>query len=213
MPQSRTLVGRIAALDADRTIVVRFTDTDGLVNREPVTFTLAALPDDPPQVAMRLRGISTAVTPRARVPLVGTISDDHGLGGAAVRLRVADGGESVLIAACDSFRTGAVEQLKRHAEALGVELFQQGYAKDPVAIAQAAIRKATQMGVRAVLAETFERMKEHLAKNDVDLSKDKLTLGPVLKMNGKTERFIDHDAANAMLKDTYREPFVVPEIS
>jgi hypothetical protein len=62
-------------------------------------------------------------------------------------------------------------------------------------------------------AETFERMKEHLAKNDVDLSKDKLTLGPVLKMNGKTERFIDHDAANAMLKDTYREPFVVPEIS
>jgi hypothetical protein len=30
------------------------------------------------------------------VPLVGTISDDHGLGGAAVRLRVADGGETVL---------------------------------------------------------------------------------------------------------------------
>ena len=92
----RGIVGRIAALDADRTIVVRFTDTDGLVNREPVTFTLVALPDEPPQVAMRLRGISTAVTPRARVPLVGTISDDHGLGGAAVRLRVADGGETVL---------------------------------------------------------------------------------------------------------------------
>jgi hypothetical protein len=62
-------------------------------------------------------------------------------------------------------------------------------------------------------AETFERMKEHLAKNDVDVSKDKLTLGPVLKMNGKDERFIDHDAANAMLKDKYREPFVVPEIA
>jgi hypothetical protein len=92
----RTIVGRIAALDADRTIVVRFTDTDGLTNREPVTFTLSALPDEPPQVAMRLRGISTAVTPRARVPLVGTISDDHGLGGAAVRLRVAGGGETVL---------------------------------------------------------------------------------------------------------------------
>jgi glutamine synthetase type III len=28
-------------------------------------------------------------------------------------------------------------------------------------------------------AETFERMKEHLAKINVDLSKDKLTLGPV----------------------------------
>jgi predicted dehydrogenase len=62
-------------------------------------------------------------------------------------------------------------------------------------------------------AESFERMKEHLAKNEVDLSKDMLTLSPVLKMDGKTtERFIDHDAANAMLKDKYREPFVVPEV-
>jgi hypothetical protein len=61
--------------------------------------------------------------------------------------------------------------------------------------------------------DTFERMKEHLGKNDVDLTKDKLTLGPVLKMDGKAERFIDHDAANDMLKDKYREPFVVPEIS
>ena len=92
----RTIVGRIAALDADRTIVVRFTDTDGLMSREPVTFTLAALPDEPPQIALRLRGISTAVTPRARVPLVGSISDDHGLGAAAVRLRVAGGGETSL---------------------------------------------------------------------------------------------------------------------
>ncbi len=60
--------------------------------------------------------------------------------------------------------------------------------------------------------DSFERMKEHLAKNEIDLSKDQLALGPVLKMNGKTERFIDHDAANAMLKDKYRAPFVVPEI-
>jgi len=93
---ARTIIGRIAALDADRTIVVRFTDADGLVNREPVTFVLSALPDEPPQVAVRLRGISTAVTPRARVPLVGTISDDHGLGGAAVRLTKADAAETLL---------------------------------------------------------------------------------------------------------------------
>ena len=92
----RTIVGRIPSLDADRTVIVRFTDTDGLVNREPVTFMLSALPDEPPQVAMRLRGISTAVTPRARVPLVGTISDDHGLGAAFVRLKVAGGAETAL---------------------------------------------------------------------------------------------------------------------
>jgi len=95
-PQNRTIVGRIAALEADRTVVVRFTDTDGLVNREPVTFVLSALPDEPPQVTIRLRGISTAVTPRARLPLVGTISDDHGLGGASVRLTTEGGVETLL---------------------------------------------------------------------------------------------------------------------
>jgi hypothetical protein len=92
----RTVVGRLAALDVDRSITVRLTDTDGLVNREPVTFTLAALPDEPPQVAVRMRGISTAVTPRGRLPLVGTITDDHGLGGGAVRLVPAAGTETVL---------------------------------------------------------------------------------------------------------------------
>ncbi len=60
--------------------------------------------------------------------------------------------------------------------------------------------------------ESFERMKEHLAKNEIDLTKEMLTLGVSLKMDGKTERFIDHEAANAMLKDKYREPFVVPEM-
>jgi len=59
---------------------------------------------------------------------------------------------------------------------------------------------------------SFARMAEHLGKNEVDLAKDQLTLGPVLKMDGKAERFIDDDAANDMLKDKYRAPYVVPEI-
>ncbi len=61
-------------------------------------------------------------------------------------------------------------------------------------------------------SESFERMKEHLAKNEVDLSKDKLTLGVALKMDPKTERFIDNEAANELVRPKYREPFVVPEI-
>ncbi len=100
-----------------------------------------------------------------REPLVVVCCGVNGVGKttslAKLAFHLKDGGESVLIAACDSFRTGAVEQLKRHAEALGVELFQQGYAKDPVAIAQAAIRKATQMGVRAVLVDTAGRMQNN----------------------------------------------------
>jgi hypothetical protein len=93
---ARTVVGRLAELEGERPITVRLTDTDGLVNRDPITFTLAALPDEPPQVAVRLRGISTAVTPRGRLPLVGTISDDHGLGGGTIRLVPAAGAETTL---------------------------------------------------------------------------------------------------------------------
>lgn len=60
-------------------------------------------------------------------------------------------------------------------------------------------------------SESFERMKEHLAKNEVDVAKDKLTLGPVLKMDPKTEHFLGNEEADAMLKGKYRAPFVVPE--
>ena len=92
----RGISGRIDPLDADRTIVVRFTDTDGLANREPVTFVLQAVPDEPPRVAVALRGISTAVTPRARVPVAGTLSDDHGLDAATMVVRPAEGEERAL---------------------------------------------------------------------------------------------------------------------
>ncbi len=87
-PPPRSISGTIESLLADATVVVRFTDTDGLSSREPTAFTLAAVPDEPPRVALRLEGISTAVTPHARLPLAGTIADDHGLADAAVRLSV-----------------------------------------------------------------------------------------------------------------------------
>jgi hypothetical protein len=89
-PPATSLVGTAPSLDGDRTIVVRLTDTDGLVNREPITFVLSATPDEPPRVAVRMRGISNAVTAKARIPLEGSIADDHGLTRADVLLRVAD---------------------------------------------------------------------------------------------------------------------------
>jgi hypothetical protein len=58
---------------------------------------------------------------------------------------------------------------------------------------------------------TFERMAEHLGKNEVDLDKTPLALGPVLKMDVKTERFTGNEEANKLLTRDYRAPFVVPE--
>lgn len=63
----------------------------------------------------------------------------------------------------------------------------------------------------APLAEAFGRMAEHLAANGVDITKDKVTLGIPLKMDPKTEKFIDNDSANALLTRNYRAPFIVPE--
>ena len=61
--------------------------------------------------------------------------------------------------------------------------------------------------------ESIGRMTEHLAKNGVDIKKDKLTIGPSLKFDPETEKFIDNDAANALVRPNYRDPYVVPEIS
>jgi predicted dehydrogenase len=62
-------------------------------------------------------------------------------------------------------------------------------------------------------AERFEAVKEHLAKNEVDLSKTPVTLGPWLTMDPKAERFIDNPAANALARPEYRKPYEVTEVA
>lgn len=67
-----------------------------------------------------------------------------------------------MIAACDTFRSGAVEQLKVHAKALGgVPVFDQGYGKDAAYIAQQAIAKANTDAIDVVLIDTAGRMQDN----------------------------------------------------
>lgn len=73
----------------------------------------------------------------------------------------------VLIAACDTFRSGAVEQLRVHARNLAelaarnghgqVELFEKGYGKDAANIAKDAIAQATLQHFDVVLIDTAGR--------------------------------------------------------
>lgn len=75
----------------------------------------------------------------------------------------------VLIVACDTFRSGAVEQLRVHVTRLrtfienqgrsgdGVELFERGYGKDPASIANDAIQHAKKGGFDVVLVDTAGR--------------------------------------------------------
>ena len=50
-------------------------------------------------------------------------------------------GFSVMLAACDNFRAGAVEQIKTHGRCLDVPVYDRGYKEDPAEIAQKAIRE------------------------------------------------------------------------
>lgn len=68
---------------------------------------------------------------------------------------------SPLVAACDTFRSGAVEQLGVHAKCLDVPLFHKGYAKDPSSVAKEAITFAKQNKNDVVLIDTAGRMQNN----------------------------------------------------
>ncbi|MHC4582264.1 MAG: Gfo/Idh/MocA family oxidoreductase [Planctomycetota bacterium] len=61
--------------------------------------------------------------------------------------------------------------------------------------------------------DSFDRMVEHLKVNAVDLEKEPITMGPMLTMDTKKERFVGENSemANMFIKRNYREPFIVPD--
>ena len=97
-----------------------------------------------------------------RKPYVITFCGVNGVGKSTNLAKVAfwlmQHGMKVMIAACDTFRSGAVEQLRTHAQRLGVELFERGYEKDPAAVARDALVKARQDGCDVLLVDTAGRM-------------------------------------------------------
>ncbi|TYZ67440.1 hypothetical protein PybrP1_010998 [[Pythium] brassicae (nom. inval.)] len=121
-------------------------------------------------------------------------------------------GVKVLIAACDTFRSGAVEQLNQHAKVLDVPLFQKGYAKDPAAVAKEAVKYGTENGFDCVLIDTAGRMQNNeplmraLAKlvslNEPDLV---LFVGEALVGNDGIDQLSMFDRALADYSDR-REP-------
>jgi hypothetical protein len=62
-------------------------------------------------------------------------------------------------------------------------------------------------------SESFERMKEHLVNNKVDLAKTPIILGPNLTMDPKSERFTGEfsELANKYVKREYRKPYEILE--
>ena len=70
-------------------------------------------------------------------------------------------GKKVTLVACDTFRAGAVEQLKIHARNLGAHLFERGYERDAAVVAREGIKEATVNGSDLVLIDTAGRMQDN----------------------------------------------------
>ncbi|XP_028931690.1 signal recognition particle receptor subunit alpha [Ornithorhynchus anatinus] len=115
---------------------------------------------------------------RRQRPYVVTFCGVNGVGKstnlAKISFWLLENGFSVLIAACDTFRAGAVEQLRTHARRLAalhppeshggrtmVQLFEKGYGKDAAGIAMEAIAFARNQGYDVVLVDTAGRMQDN----------------------------------------------------
>ncbi|KAH7103920.1 P-loop containing nucleoside triphosphate hydrolase protein [Auriculariales sp. MPI-PUGE-AT-0066] len=110
-----------------------------------------------------------------RVPYTITFVGVNGVGKSTNLSKVCfwliQNGFKVLIAACDTFRSGAVEQLRVHVRNLGklaegdatgsVELYERGYGKDAAGIAKEAVAYAKDAGIDVVLIDTAGRMQDN----------------------------------------------------
>ena len=67
-------------------------------------------------------------------------------------------GMKVLLAACDTFRPAAIEQLKTLGAQVGVEVYSQDGEKDPVKVARDAVQYARQQGYSVVIVDTAGRL-------------------------------------------------------
>jgi fused signal recognition particle receptor len=95
--------------------------------------------------------------------------------------RLTGRGYKVLLAAADTYRAGAIEQLETHASRLGLKSIHQRYGADPAAVARDSILFAKQHSYDVVLVDTAGRMQT--SKNLMDeLNKVVKVVQPDLKI-------------------------------
>ncbi|MFH2028848.1 MAG: signal recognition particle-docking protein FtsY, partial [Nanoarchaeota archaeon] len=73
---------------------------------------------------------------------------------------------SCVLAAADTFRAAAIDQLQQHADNLGVRLIKHDYGSDPAAVAFDAIQHAKSKNIDVVLIDTAGRMHSNINLTD-----------------------------------------------
>ncbi len=88
---------------------------------------------------------------------------------------------SVVIAAADTYRAGAIEQLSEHAKRLNLKIIAQNYGSDPAAVARDAVLYAKSHKIDCILVDTAGRMQT--SKNLMDqISKINKVVNPDLRL-------------------------------
>jgi len=109
-----------------------------------------------------------------------------------------DRGFKVVIAASDTFRAGAIEQVEEHAKKLGVRVIKHRYGADPAAVAFDAVRYAERHDVDVVLIDTAGRL-----QSDINLLEEMRKICRVVKPDLKIfvgDALTGNDALDQALK-------------
>jgi fused signal recognition particle receptor len=88
-------------------------------------------------------------------------------------------GYTPVIAASDTFRAGAIEQISHHAETIGVKIIKHKKGADPAAVAYDAVSHASAQGKEVVLVDTAGRMQTNINLMD-EMAKIKRVVSPDL---------------------------------
>ena len=124
----------------DIALLVGMTDEDGIASRQPLRISLAAIPDEPPRVESRLVGIGSKVTPNARIPFAGKLSDDYGVAASWMNIS-ANEGEALRVPFQPELPDGGFKtalEVREHAVKPGDRLMVGVIAEDACALAEGA---------------------------------------------------------------------------
>jgi fused signal recognition particle receptor len=88
-------------------------------------------------------------------------------------------GYTPVIAAADTFRAGAIEQISHHADSIGVKIIKHKKGADPAAVAYDAVSHAKAKGKEVVLVDTAGRMQTNINLMD-EMKKIKRVVDPDL---------------------------------
>jgi fused signal recognition particle receptor len=144
----------------------RGVDAEEVIRRTLEADVRSILAQPPLDVAARIRA-------HAQRPFVVLMVGVNGTGKTTTVAKLAvwlrSAGFSVVIAAGDTYRAGAIEQLLVHGERLGVRVIRQQEGSDPAAVGFDAIEHAKAKGVDVVLIDTAGR--QHTNENLIEEAK------------------------------------------